>query len=66
VSKSGLIEVVEKVRLRDLHLFAVFVFTWGVHLFVLLRVCVLCLYSARACGPLSHSVTVDSSCHVGC
>ena len=34
--------------------------------FFLLCVCVLCLYCARAIGPLSHSVMVDSSCHAGC
>ena len=66
VSKSGLIGVVENVRLGDLHPSAVFGLTWDVHLFVLLRVCVICLYCARACGPLSHSAMVDSTCHAGC
>ena len=66
VSRSGLIGVVEKVRLGDLHPSVVFWLAGGLHLFVLLRVCVLCLYCARACGPLSHSVMVDSSCHDGC
>ena len=63
VSRSGLTGVVEKVRIGDLHPSAVIELTWGVHLFVLLRVCVLCLYCARACGPLSHYIMVDSSCH---
>ena len=66
VSRSGLIGVVEKVRLRDLHPSAVFWLAGGVHLFVLLRVYVLCLNCAMACGPLLHSVMVDSSCHAGC
>ena len=66
VSRSGLIGVVEKVRLGDLHPSAVFWLAGGVHLFVLLRVCVLCLYCARACGPLSYSAMVDSNCHDGC
>ena len=66
VSMSGLIGVVEKVRLGDLHLSVVFWSAVGVHLFVLLRVCVLCLCCARACGPLSHFVMVDSICQVGC
>ena len=66
VYRSGFIGVVDKVRLGDLHPSTVFGLAGGVHLFVLLRVCVICLYCARACGPLSHSVMVDSSCHVGC
>jgi hypothetical protein len=66
LSRSGLMGMVEKVRLGDLHPSTVFGLTWGIHLFVLLRVCVLCLYCARACGPLSLSVMVDSSCRVGC
>ena len=36
VSRSGLIGVVEKVRLGDLHPSLVFGLTWGVRLFVLL------------------------------
>jgi hypothetical protein len=43
-SRSGLIGVVEKVRLGDLHPSSVFGLTLGVHPFVLLWVCVLCLY----------------------
>ena len=43
VSRSGLIGVVEKVRLGDLQPSAVFWLVGSVHLFVLLRVCVLCL-----------------------
>jgi hypothetical protein len=66
VSRSGLRGVVEKVRIGDLHPSAVFGLTWGVHLFELLRVCVHGLYCVRACGPLSYSVMVDSSCHDGC
>jgi len=66
VSRSGLTGVVEKVRLGDLHPSAVCWLAGGVHLFVLHRVCVRCLYCARACGPLSHDVMVDSSCHDGC
>ena len=66
VSRSGSIGVVEKVRLGDRHPSVVFWLAGGVHLFVLLRVCVLYLYCARACGPLSLSVMVDSSCHAGC
>ncbi len=66
MSRSGLMGVVEKRRLGDLHPSSVFGLTWGVHSFVLLRGCILCLYFARACGPLLHSVMVDSSCHVGC
>ena len=66
VSRSGLMGVVEKVRLGDLHPSSVLWLDGGVHLFVLRRVCVLCLYCARAFGPLSHSKMVDSSCHAGC
>ena len=66
VSRSGLMGVVEKLRLGDLYPSAVFGLTWGVHLFILLRVCVICLYYDRACGPLSHSVMVDSICDAGC
>ena len=66
MSRSGLIEVVKKVRFGDLHTSVVFGLTWGVRLFVFLWVCVLCLYCAKAIGPLSHSVMVDYSCHVGC
>ena len=66
VSRSGLRGVVENVRLGDLHPSVVFWLDGGVHLFVLRRVCVLCLYCARAFGPLSHSKMVDSSCHANC
>ncbi len=66
VSRSGLIGDVEKVRLGDLHPYFVIWLADGVHLFFLLVVCVLCLYCARACGSLSQSVMVDSSCHAGC
>ena len=67
VSRSGLIWVVEKVRLGDLHPSAVFGMVGGVHLFFLLRVCVICSYCAKACGSLSHSnMMVDSSCNAGC
>ena len=66
MSRSGLMGVVEKVRFGDLHSSVVFGLTWVVRLFVLLWVCVLCLYCARISGPLSHSVMVDSSCHAGC
>ena len=61
VSRSGMIGVVEKVRLGDLHPSAVFWLDGGEHLFVLLRVFFRCLYCARACGPLSHSVMVEFS-----
>jgi len=44
VYRSGLMGVVEKVRLRDLHPSSVFGLILGVRLFVLLWVCVLCLY----------------------
>ena len=43
-SRSGLMGVVEKMRLGDLHPSSVFGLTLGVRLFVLLWVCVLCLY----------------------
>ncbi len=66
MSRSGFMGVVENVRLGDLHPSVVFCVAGGVHLFVLLRVCVLCLYCARAFGPLSHSKMVDSNCHAGC
>ncbi len=58
--------VVENVRFGDLHPSVVLGLTWGVRLFYLLRVCVRFLYCARADGPLSHSMMVDSSCHDGC
>ena len=66
MSRSGLMGVVEKVRLGDLHPSVVPGLTWDVRLLVLLWVCVLCLYWAKAVRPLSHYVMVDSSCHVGC
>jgi hypothetical protein len=66
VSRSGLMGVVEKVRLGDLHPSSVLWLVGGVRLFVLRCVCVLCLYCARAFGPLSLSKMVDSSCHAGC
>jgi hypothetical protein len=65
VSRSGLMGVVEKVRFGDLHPSIVSGLAGGARLFVLLRVCVRCLYCARAAGPLSHYVMVDSSCHDG-
>ena len=66
VSRSGLMRVVEKVRFGDRHPSVVLGLTWGVRLFVLLWVCVLCLYCAKAARQLSHSVMVNSNCHVGC
>jgi hypothetical protein len=66
VFRSGLMGVVEKVRFGDLHPSVVFGLTWGVRLFVLLWVCVLCLYCDRAARPLSLSAPVVSSCHAGC
>ena len=50
-SRSGFMRVVKKVRLGDLHPSSFFGLTLGVRLFVLLWVCVLSLYLARACGP---------------
>ena len=66
VLRSELMGLVEKVRFGNLHPSVIFGLTWGVRLFVLLLVCVLRLYCARASGPLSHYVMVDSSCHDGC
>jgi hypothetical protein len=66
VSRSGLMWIVEKVRFGDLHPSIVrWLLFGGARLFVLLWVCILCLYCVRAAGPLSHFVMVDSSCHVG-
>ena len=66
MSRSGLMGVVEKVRFGDRHPFFVLGLIWGVRFCVLLWVCVICLYCAKAAGPLSHSVTGDSNCHDGC
>ena len=66
MSRSGLMGVVERARFGDRHPSVFLGLTWGVRLFILLWVSVLCLYSTRAVGPLSHSVLVDNSCHVGC
>jgi hypothetical protein len=66
VSRSGLMGVVEKIRFGDRHPFIVLGLNWGVRLFVLPWVCVLCLYRAKAAEPFSHSVNIDYSCHVGC
>ena len=66
VTRSRMMVVVENVRCGDLQSSGVLELAWGVPLFALLWVCVLCLYYARAIGPLSHSVTVDSNCHDGC
>jgi len=66
VSCSVLMGVVEKARFGDFHPLVVLAITWGVRFCVLFVVRVLCLYCARAVGPLSHSVMVDSNCHAGC
>ena len=66
MSRSGLMEVMEKMRFGDRHPSVVLRLTRGVRLFVLLWVCVLCLYCAKDAGPLSHSMMVDSYCHAGC
>ena len=58
--------VVEKVRFGNLHPSIVRGLSRGARLFVLLWVCVLCLYCDRAVGSLSHFVMVDSGCHAGC
>jgi len=52
VSRSGLMGVVEKVRFSDLHPSVVFGLTWGVRLFFLLWVCILCVYCDKAVGPM--------------
>ena len=64
--RSELLGVGEKVRFGARHPFVVLGLTRGARLFVLLWVCILCLHRAKAAGPLSHSVIVDFSCHVGC
>ena len=66
LSRSGLMGVMEKVRFVNLHPSVVFGLTWSVRLFVLLWGRAICLYCAKASGPLSYSVMVDSSCHAGC
>ena len=50
VPRSRLMGVVENVRFGDLHPSVILGLTWGVRLFVLLWVCVLCFYCARAAG----------------
>ena len=65
MSRSGLIGVVENVRLVDLHPSVVMGFTRGVLLLILLDSCVLCLYAYSAIGPLSLSMIVESSCQAG-
>ncbi len=65
VSKSGLMGVVEKVRIGDRHPSVVLGLTWGLRYLVLLWVSVICLYYAKVSEPMSHSVMVDSNFYVG-
>jgi hypothetical protein len=55
---------VENVRLGDLRPPIMKAFSVDVRLLVLLWGCVLCVYAARALGPLSQSLIVESSCYV--
>ena len=65
MSWSGLIGVVESVRLVDLHPSFVIGFTrWGL-LLTMRGFCILCLNAYSAVGPLSLSIIMDSSCHAG-
>ena len=65
VSRSGLIGVVENVRLVERHPSAVSGLIVGVFLFVRRGGLVRCLYASMADGPFSLSMIVESSCHAG-
>ncbi len=65
VYNYGLIGCVEKVTLVDLHPSIVIGFSGGVFLLVRRGRWFRCLYAARASGPLSGSMIVESSCQGG-
>ena len=65
MSMSGLIGVVENVRLVDLHPSFVMGFTRGVLRLTRSGSCILCLYACSVAGPFSLSMIVDSSCQAG-
>ena len=65
MSRSGLIGVVENVRLVDLHPSFLMGFPGGVLLLTWRGFCVLCLYACSAAGQLSLSMIVESSCQAG-
>ncbi len=63
MSRSGLIGVMENVRLVDLHPSVVIGFSGGVFLLVRRGGWVRCLYAVRASGPSSLTIIAESSCH---
>ena len=63
MSRSGLIWIVENVRLADLYPSVVIGFFEGVLLLTWRVICVRCVYACSAAGPLSQSMTVESNCH---
>ena len=65
MSRSGLIGIVENVRLVYLHPPFVMGFTKGVLRLTWRDFCGLCLYASSAAGPLSLSMIVESSCQTG-
>ena len=65
MSRSGLIGLVENVRLVDLHPYFVMGFTSGVLRLTMRGSCVLCLYAYNAACPSSLSMIVDSSYQAG-
>jgi hypothetical protein len=65
MSRSGLIGVVENVRLVDLHPPVVMGLTGGVLRLTRRGSCVLCLYVCSAAGPFLLSMIVESSCKAG-
>jgi len=65
MSRSGLIGVVESVRLVNLHPSFVMKFTRGILLLTRRGSCFLCLYACSAAGPFSLSMIVESSCQSG-
>ena len=65
MSRTGLIGVVENVRLTDLHPSIVTGSIGGVLILTWLGVRVRCLYVFNAAGPLSQFMIVESSCQAG-
>jgi hypothetical protein len=62
MSRSGLIGVVENIRLVDLYLSFAIRLTCGVLRLTRRGSCVLCLYACSVTGPFSLSMIVESSC----
>ena len=65
MSRSGLIGVVENIRLADLHHPSIVIGFIKGGLLIWQIVCVRCFYACSATGPLSQSMIVESRCQAG-